>query len=251
LKLLWRILLIVFATLVVVFVGVRWLAPAALSYYEAYQALALTHIVPTELRDNSVSQAPGKKVSISGYEFEVPWTDMDEGQTKLYPKAADLRFRSGLRVVVTAISPREWVDGLAEQMKVSPERIQAAFGQSDYDVLKTIYEFSPDKMHHWNPQVLAREQFLLILKTAAPLPSAKSGIFNMRDSDLRGFQEGSPQVRQDGIAVHLFANDGSIEFIFSQRDYRDTSGITQPEINRIVHSVRKIQAKTPAQPRNN
>jgi len=37
------------------------------------------------LKDTSVSEAPGTKLSYFGYEFEVPWSDLDESQTKLYP----------------------------------------------------------------------------------------------------------------------------------------------------------------------
>jgi hypothetical protein len=225
------------STLLVLFAGARWIVPAAFSYYEAHQALAITRVVPTELSDSSVSQAPGKTLSFFGYDFEIPWPDLDESQTKLYPTdkpkcRADLRFRSGLRMIVTAVRARELVDALAEQAK-----IRAAYGKSDYDIVRTIYEFSPDKMQHWNARVLFREQFLLILKTAAVPTSAQSGIFDIRNNDFRGFQAGNPQVRQDGIVVHLFADDGSVEFIFSQKDYKAPSGITQPEINRIIQSL--------------
>lgn len=45
-------------TLAVVFVGVAWIAPVALSYYGARKAPAVTRIVPTELKDQTISQAP-------------------------------------------------------------------------------------------------------------------------------------------------------------------------------------------------
>jgi hypothetical protein len=95
-------LITVVVTLAVVFVGLNWIAPVALSFYAAKKAPAVASIVPTELNDKSVSQAPGTKLSYFGYEFEVPWSDFDETRTKLYPKdkpektRVDLRFHSGL-----------------------------------------------------------------------------------------------------------------------------------------------------------
>jgi hypothetical protein len=96
-------------------------------------------------------------------------------------------------------------------------------------------------MHYWalSPRVHYREFFLLTMKTAALLPSAGTGIFNLQNQSYKGFQEGNPQVRQDGIEIHLFSDEGSIEMIFSQKNYRNPAGVTQPEINRIVQSLRK------------
>jgi hypothetical protein len=241
-----RVLLTLVITLAVIFAGVQWVAPVVLSFYSGREAPTFTRVVPTELKDLSISQASGKKLSYFGYEFEIPWNDLDETQTKLYPKdkpkcRADLHFHSGLRLVVTAVRPRELVDGLAEMAKVSPQRIGATFGSSDYRVIRAIYEFTPDKMTHWSfsQRVYSREEFLLILKMAATLPSANSGIFNIGNQDFKGFQDGDPRVRQDGVVVQLFADDGSVEFIFSQKNYQNPSGLTQPEINRIIQSLRR------------
>lgn len=50
--------------------------------------------------------------------------------------------------------------------------MEAAFGheamKSDYNFVKTLYEFTPDTMHHWSisSRVFSREAMLLILKIA-------------------------------------------------------------------------------------
>ena len=44
-------------------------APVALSFYAAKEAPGVKRVVPTELKDNSVSGAPGQKLSYFGYEF--------------------------------------------------------------------------------------------------------------------------------------------------------------------------------------
>lgn len=242
-----RILVAVGIVLAAVFVSVQWVAPIALSFYAAKKAPPVAKIVPIDLKDKSVSKTPGEKLSYFGYDFELPWSDLDETQTKLYPKdnpkksRVDLRFHSGLRLLVTVVPAREWINGLTEEMKVSPQRIESTFGSSDYPLVKAIYEFTPDKMNRWSlsPRVHAREEFFLIIKSIALLKSANTGIFNIQNEGFKGFQQGDPQVRQDGIDVHLFSDEGSVEFIFFQKDYQKPAGITQAEINRVIGSLRK------------
>ena len=250
-RLLRRILLTVAVSLAVVFVGLNWIAPVALSFYAAKKAPPVTRVIPAELKDKSVSEVPGKKLSYFGYEFEIPWSDLDETQTKLYPSdktekcKVDLRFRSGLRLVFTAIPPREWANGFATDMKVSPQVIESAFGnetmKSDYNFVKHLYEFTPDKMNHWaaSPQVHYQEQYLLIFKSVALPKSAETGIFNLHNASYEGFQQGNPQARQDGIIVDLYSDEGSVEVIFFQKNCRNSAGVTQPEINRMVQSLHK------------
>jgi hypothetical protein len=247
----------VVVTLSVVFVGVNWIAPAALSFYAAKKAPQIARVVPTDLKDNSVSEARGKKLSYFGYEFEIPWNDLDKSQITLYPKdkpektRVELRFRSGLRLLVTAIPPRRWSGSLAENFDVSPQAIEAGFGhetmKSDYSFIKTLYEFTPDKMNHWVAfqRAHTRDEFLLIIKSIALPKAAETGIFNLQNQNYRGFQQGNPQVRQSEIVADLYSDEGSVELIFLQKDYRSSSGVTQPEINRIVQSLHKATPETP------
>ena len=246
-KLLRRILLTAFIILAVIFVGVQWIAPVTLSFYAARKAPPVARVVPADLKDKSVSETPGKKLSYFGYEFEVPWSDLEETQTKLYPKdkpnktRVDLHFRSGLRVLVTAIPPRSWATELSTDFNVHPQRVESSFGKSDYSFVKTLYEFTPEKMNHWSLslRVHDREEFLLLVKSIALPRSAETGIFNLQNQSYKGFQDGNPQVRQDEIVVHLFSDEDSVEMIFLQKDYQNPTGVSQTEINRIVQSLHK------------
>jgi hypothetical protein len=246
-KLLRRILLTAFITLAVIFVLVQWIAPVALSFYAARKAPPVARVVPADLKDKSVSETPGRKLSYFGYEFDVPWSDLDETQTKLYPKdkpnktRVELHFRSGLRVLVTAIPPRSWATELSTDFNVPPQRVESSFGKSDYSFVKTLYEFTPEKMNHWSlsDRVHNREEFLLLVKSIALPRSAEAGIFNLQNQSYKDFQDGNPQVRQDEIIVHLFSDEDSVEMIFLQKDYQDPTGVSQPEINRIVQSLHK------------
>ncbi|MGC2327761.1 MAG: hypothetical protein WA604_13685 [Candidatus Sulfotelmatobacter sp.] len=246
-----RILTTVVVTCAVIFIAVEWIAPVALSFYEAKKVPPVARVVPTDLKDASVSQAPGMKLSYLGYEFEVPWTDLDESKTKLYPKdnpdkkMAFLFFRSGLRLVVKAVPPREWARFFATDWKLSPQQVEAFMGHeaaiSDYVFLKNIYAFTPNSMHYWalSSRLHAREQMLLMIKSIVPSKPAETGIFNLRNPSFRGFQQGDPQIRQDTLLLNLYSANDSFEIAFLQKDYRSPSGVTQPEINRIVQSLHK------------
>ena len=246
-KLLRRILLTVFITLAVIFVVVQWIAPIALSFYAARKAPPVARVVPVDLKDKSISETPGRQLSYFGYEFDIPWSDLDDTQTKLYPQdkpdktRVDLHFRSGLRVLVTAIPPQSWATELAADFNVPPQRVESSFGKSDYSFVKNLYEFTPEKMNHWSlsDRVHNRDEFLLLVKSVALPRSAETGIFNLHNQTYKGFQEGTAQARLHDITVHLFSDEGSIEMIFLQKDYQNPTGVSQPEINRIVQSLHK------------
>lgn len=238
------------ATLVLV-VGVEWVFPVAVSFISAQKAPRVAGIVPTELKDKSVSQVPGSKLSYFGYEFEVPWTDLDDTQTKLLPKdsseknRADLSFRSGLRLIVTAVPQKEFEKTLSENTHTSPQDFEASFGNSDYAFLRTVYEFSPDKMHHWSlsSSIHAREGILLMLKLIIPSKAAEFGIFYVDNQSYQGFQQGSPGVQGTPIILDLYSDDGGIDFIILRADQHDSDVVTQPALNRIVQSLRKDSRK--------
>jgi len=250
-RLLRRIVVTAVATVAVIFAGIYWIAPIALSFYAARKALPITKVAPTDLKDTSVSEGGGQKLSYVGYEFEVPWTDLDESKTKLYPEnksektMAVLAFRSGLRLMVMAGPPRSFADQFVKDMKMSPQAFEAVFGHdataSDYAFAKRVYEFTPDRMHHWtlSSPLLAREEVLLMVKSIMPSKPAETGIFNIRNHDYEGFQQGDPRIKQDSLQLDLYSGEGGFEITFFQKDHSSYRGVTQPEINRIIQSLHK------------
>ncbi|HEX4783973.1 MAG TPA: hypothetical protein VH350_06495 [Candidatus Sulfotelmatobacter sp.] len=252
-----RILLAVVIPCGVLFAGGYWVAPIALSFYAAKTAPAAVNVVPTELNDRSVSQAAGLRLSYVGYDFEVPWSDLDQTQTKLYPQdsaeknEAVLTFRSGLKVTIIAVPARQFVRDFSSDFNVGPHIVNTSFGRggvaSDYVVASNIYNFSPATMHYWSlsPQVHYREDVMLSMKSLLP-GAAEHGIFNLQNAGYRGFQQGNPQVRQDTVLLNLYSDDGSVQIKLSQKDYRNPAGVTQAEINRVVQSLqRKIVFENP------
>lgn len=211
---------------------------------------ATVNVVPTELPDHSVSQAAGLHLSYVGYDFEVPWSDLDDTQTKLYPQnraeknEAILTFRSGLRVMIAAVPARQFVRDFSNDFSTGPHLVNTSFERggvaSDYVVASNIYNFSPATMHYWSlsPQVHYREDAMLSMKSMLPGP-AEHGIFNIQNAGYRGFQQGNPQVRQNALVLNLYSDDGSVQIKFSQKDYHNPSGVTQAEINRVIQSLQR------------
>jgi hypothetical protein len=261
-KLLRRIATTIATTLAVIFACVYWIGPVALSLYEVRKVPPVARVVPTDLKDHSVSQAPGTNLSYVGYEFEVPWSDLDETKTTLFPKdkaektRVVLSFLSGLRLMVTALPAREMVNGWASEFKVQPKEIELFFGPgtstSDYTFVRNVYGFTPNKMHYWSFSrgLHFREQMVLLTKSIMPVRAAASGIFNLRNQFYHGFQQGDPRATKDDIVVDLYCDEGNFEMVLSQRDYTGPTGVTQPEINRIVESLRKATTREVASSAN-
>lgn len=236
-KLLRRILI----TLAVIYAALCWIGPAGVLYF-AKTAPAVTRVVPTELKDVSTSASPGKKLSYFGCEFEVPWSDLDESQTQVLPESkhnmytAWLSFRSGLKLFVV----------ITRRGAVGP----------DYASLKRIYEITPDKIHYWSliQGQGYRDARLLLLKSAflqeighprEGSSPAETGIFNLRSQGYNGFQYGDPRSRPDTLELRVYSDDERVEIKFLQGGYDEPSGVTQPEINRIVQSLHKTASATP------
>ena len=257
-RLLRRILVTAVVTLTVIFVFIYWIGPVALSFYAVRKAPAVFKVVPVDLKDFSVSQAPGTKLSYLGHDFEVPWTDLDDSKTVLYPKDKPektrvvLTFRSGLRVMVTSIRPREYADGFATDFKMPARSFESVFGPgtatSDYVFAKNIYEFTPASMHYWSlsTTVHYREQAHLIIKSMMLVLEADTGIFRVQNIDYKGFQQGDPNVRTGRILVNLYSDAGEIEIAFLLKDYHSMP-LKQSEINRVIQSL-KAYTTVPAAP---
>lgn len=250
-----RILITLVVTLTFVFVGIYCISPIALSFYGSSKAIPITRIVPADLKDLSVSSSNGAKLSYIGYEFDVPWNDLDGSKTLLFPKdklektRVILTFKSGLRLMATKCTPHEMADTFMHgDIKMTPDAFAAVFGpkavDSDYEFTKRVMEFSPDRMHHWSlgPPIHAREEVLLVTKSMLPSKSAESGIFNVHNAIYQGFQQGNPEApsaKQDGVLLTLYATSDTFEVLFAQKE--STHLITQPEINRIIQTLYRAE----------
>jgi len=200
---------------------------------------------PTELTDLSVSQAPGRKLSYFGYEFEVPWSDLDEGKMKRVGKGQLIAFRSGNAILFSRAAPKEFVQTFLSTTKVDPDKVRNFWGkealESDYSLHRLILEATPGQVTLFTRREDAvRGAMLLVMKGIMMPRGGESGIFRVRTGKFQGFQYGDPQMRSNSLNVEIFAEDGGLYFVFAQKGQGLSPAITQAEINRVIQTVRKI-----------
>jgi hypothetical protein len=175
-----RIVVVVVVTLGTVVIGAEWVAPVVLSIDTARKPPRVARLVPVNLQDLTVSKAPARKLSYFGYEFEIPWTDVDETKTKSYPNMVLLTFHSGLKLMVGTSPPKFWLNEIFERSKITQTRVEQTFGiHSDYDFFVSLYNFTPDKIHLWalSRRVHYRETYMLGIKSVVVGPEAETGFF--------------------------------------------------------------------------
>ena len=210
-------------------------------------------LAPAPLADLSIptdgpvepSPSPGKKLSYFGYEFEVPWTDVDEAKSGPIPDSnkAMIVFRSGNSLSVWHGSSRAFLNQVLSNDKIDQNTLRRIVGeealQSDYALYRTILQVTPDKMSPFDSQRDAANQALLLLIKGICMPQgAESGVFTVSAGEFSGFQFGRPANPSGQVSVRLFSDTGSLNFIFNQ----NAGGLTvvsQPDINRILHTLHK------------
>lgn len=211
--------------------------PFAARYY-AWRIPVLRQI-PVPIEDSSFTESTGRNISFCGCEFEVPWSDLDEGKTKVGANSTTLYFGSGLAALLKCQPPREFVEGVLSSTRVNPEKLRRAFGDgaldSDYSLTRLMLETTPmsfDTPHEKQGALMA----MLILKAAAT-PSADSGMFAIHTKEFEGFQYQDPQANPQWVLVDLFAADRGLEFQFFLHYNHASPHVSQADINRIVQTV--------------
>jgi hypothetical protein len=203
---------------------------------------------PVELPDLSISRPLGKKLSYFGYEFEVPWDDVDEAKSQIIGgNKAIIPFRSGNVLSVWSGSPHDFVNGVLSSGKIDRDTFRQIYGdkvlQSDYLFHRIMLETTPDQITPFIPrgQAISRSMLLLMKGISAPR-GADSGIFLVRTGDFSGFQFGRPQSSSRGVSVELYSDSGSLDLIFGQKVNGSTI-ISQPDINLILQTIHKVPSQ--------
>ncbi len=181
-----------------------------LEAHNAGRKLPFIKQAPIQPMDLSISQAPGMKLSYFGYEFEIPWTDIDQEKTKIIGEnKAIIVFRSGNVISVWSGPPHELMKVLLEETKIDRTTLQQVYGdealRSDYNFKKLILEITPDKFTIFSSSRTAVSQGMLLLLKAISTPGdPNSGIFEVRTKVFKGFQYGRPQNPPKHVSVELF-----------------------------------------------
>ena len=200
---------------------------------------------PTELVDSSISPAPGRTLSYFGYEFEVPWDDLNEHKMKQVGKMQMIPFQSGNVLAFARMEPQEFVRTFLSSANADPENVRKLWGpealESDYALHRLILETTPGQINLLSHrEVAVRGAMLLIFKGNMMPGGGESGIFKVRTELFQGFQFGDPQSRPKSLDVVMFSDNVGLSFIFAQRENGAAPAITQAEINRVLQTARKV-----------
>ncbi len=202
--------------------------------------------VPVELSDLSISPAPGKKLSYLGYEFEVPWKDVDEEKSKVTGNIVAIVFRSGNTILLFVVPPRDFIKSTEKNFHGYIEVFKRMYGESvlhsDYAFKRAIYESTPRKITLLTSRQDTVGLSMIILMKSIMTPMLDSEIYAIQSKEFQGFQLGNPLQRPERMAVELYTDDVELEFNFKQKDGGPTPAITQAEINRIIQTAHKSTA---------
>src|SRR5215470_5632989 len=200
---------------------------------------------PAQLTELSISRSPGRKLSYFGYEFEVPWNDVDEAKTGVIPdkNKAMIVFQSGNTLSVWQGSPRAFLNQVLSNDKIDQNTLRRIVGdealQSDYALYRTILQMTPDKMTPFESQSdAANHALLLLVKGICMPPGSESGVFAVSAGEFSGFQFGRPANPSGELSVRLFSDSSSLNFIFVQKA-GGSAVISQPDVNRVLHTLHK------------
>jgi hypothetical protein len=193
---------------------------------------------PRNLSDQTVSNAPGTKLSCFGYEFEVPWADLDAAQTKSLKNGVVIFSRGGNGLMFKSLPPREFINALPNKGQLRQLNGEAPL-QSDYSTWRLIVDATPDKVTLFSSRRETINTSMLVLIKAVATPE-KSGLFLIQNKDFKGFQWGDPQYPPRRVVADLFADDGGLELIFLRRKDATAPPLSQAGINRVLQTVRRI-----------
>ncbi len=209
-----------------------------LAVYAWYSGWEIPYLwkVPVPLSEQSISKAPGRRLSYFGYEFEVPWNDLDEAHTKLLRNWQVISFKSGKMIVFMGHEP----DG---SLKTNPavrtfmreEIIPGRYGY-DYAIIGQILDASPDEITPFTSRRKAIGAFGSLTLKQVWL-DAESGIYMIDTPEFHGFQYGNPESGVREIRDELYSKEGSVGFMFPRRN---GALVSQAEINRVIQTVRRI-----------
>lgn len=204
------------------------------------------YITPQPLKNYSVSTAPGTKLSYFGYSFEVPWTGISKRKESPRNSAQSglvvLSFASGQTLVF--IAPEDQSGLLAEiAHDKDMHNFGPAFGdlvkRSPYDQYSALLNISPSAIRVFGPAgERGRGLAMLMIKAIALPGSLETGAFSFELPGKRGFQLGDPS-KSERVQLDVLDLSGHFVEVLCDAGRRDAR-LTQPELNRILATLRVI-----------
>jgi hypothetical protein len=214
-------------------------------YREYAKTVPVLKLTPQEPPGTQFNPAQGMKLSHAGFEFEVPWTDLDRQKSKIVGNIAIYNFDSGR--VLEFFGPGPDKEGLLSATEKSigdTGRLRTLFGEeatkSDYAFRRTLLEQTPAKLKPWmNQREAIRVCMLLMIKGVASV-GGETGLFKVEQHGWKGFQFDNPDKKPKRVTLELNdSNDQHIEIIFLPGKQGD-AGLTQADVNRVLHTLKPL-----------
>lgn len=254
---LWRRILCAIMRVAVLFAALAALIdvlgpPITIFFTARWEAMKIPAIkvTPRPLADYSEAQSPGKKLSYFGYEFEVPWIASYREKAFRKDGLVQLEFGSGqnMTLIVPAIQSGLLTEIVKDQ-ELQMKGLRPVFGnllnRSAYEQYSVLLSTTPSSIRAFGPRAEAvRGVTLLRIKGIAVAPGLASGAFSFEFGDKRGFQIGDP-AKFRRVDLEIFGmGDHYIEIICATTN--DNIRLIQPEINRILNTLRRVPSEMPA-----
>jgi len=214
----------------VIFFGVQTVAVVFLKK----QAVTMPEmsLVPAQLNVVSPTGMPGRRFSYFGYEFELPWLEVEEEVSE-----SSVRILSASGKFVLFYDPTQQFDLLEETVMPNPgarDEFVAQFGSMGYEFYKRVFNATPDQLSIFMSRRECVEVTMrLAMKSMVILTSdSGSGLYAFEHGELRGFQLGDPAAG-GMVIVHIFdASDQHLEFSFAA---------SQDDINRLIDTLKPAE----------
>lgn len=199
-------------------------------------------VLPQALRDSAPKKQPGLKLSAYGYEFEVPWGDIDKDKTKSGVSLSVYYFRSGSVLMFgnpeKVANAKEIFLADDEKRKVATQLWGEKTLESNFALTKAILETSPAQISVFAPRAKVLGLGILLMLKPSTAVCGETGIFTFDTPTIRGFQMGDPDKRPKCISVSAFDTaDHQLKLTFGIQKVA-TGQISQAEVNRVLQTVR-------------
>jgi hypothetical protein len=137
-----------------------------------------------------------QKVSHFGYDFELPWDDIDEQKDKTTGTIHVSAFRSGNAFWFSTFPPKNFVNLIMKESNLDTQGFRQLYGdeafESDYNFHKKMLQTTPSEITPFVSRREAAGGMILLLLKATSMPKADSGIFSIRTAGFDGFQFEAP-----------------------------------------------------------
>jgi hypothetical protein len=160
-----------------------------------------------------------------------------------------IALHSGKAILVMFPPPKEFVNGVLKS-GFDTGTFHEIYGdgplESDYAMYRLMLGSAPQKVSAFSDQKVAIGQAMMIVMKAISMPSgADTGLYSVNSNGFQGFQYGDPSKRPKHITIDLLDDKSGIEFGIFQKTDAAAHAITQAQINRMLHSVRKMETVSP------